>query len=342
MPIEDRVLERSPWQRYLGALLLTLLVVAARAALDPWLGHERNRHLIFLPTVMLAAWFGGAGPGVVSSMVSTLALFLHWSDAPSVLAHLPSFDLVLFLAISVALCGLIHSLQMARARADAAARSREFVLGVVAHDLRNPLTAIKVTSGAIARNDPAARPMLARIDRAVVRMDDLIRDLVDATRIEHGDLAVTTGPHPVEPLLREIAEQFSSMAQQAGVALQIGAPMSERALKCDRGRILQVLGNLIGNALKFTPQGGQVRLTVEDQDGFARFEVADNGSGIAAADLPHVFEPYWKSDQRGTGLGLFIARSIVQAHGGRIWVASAPGSGTRFFFTVPNHRPTAA
>jgi signal transduction histidine kinase len=327
-------LTRPAWQRYGIAVLLTLLVIAGRLALDPWWGHLHNRHLVFLPTVMLAAWLGGFRPGVVSSLLSTIGLYVFWSDGMGSL-HAPSADLVLFLMISVAVCGLIGSLQRARASADAAIQSRERVLEVVAHDLRSPLAAIKTNADSMGRAAPDLKPRVDRVNRAVARMDDLIRDLVDTTQIEHGTLTVTTQPEAVQPIVQESVDLFLVLAQEKGVALEAPGPPVEAVVPCDRRRVLQVLSNLLGNALKFTPPGGRVTLAVAQVPGGVRVGVADTGTGIREEDLPHVFEQYWKGDQKGTGLGLFIARSIVQAHGGRIWVESPPGAGASFFFTLP-------
>jgi len=251
--------------------------------------------------------------------------------------HAPSVDLLLFLMISVAICGLIGSLQRARTSADAAIRSRERVLEVVAHDLRSPLAAIKTNSDAIGRAAPDHKPRVDRVNRAVARMDDLIRDLVDTTQIEHGTLTVTTERQAVQPIVQESVDLFVVLAQEKGVTLEAPGPAVEAVVPCDRRRVLQVLSNLLGNALKFTPSGGRVTLAVAQVTGGVRFGVADTGTGIRAEDLPHVFEQYWKGggEQKGTGLGLFIARSIVQAHGGRIWVESPPGAGASFFFTLP-------
>src|SRR5882672_7411913 len=187
---------RPAWQRYGGAIALTIVVVAGRRALDPYWGHSHNRHLVFLPTVMAAVWFGGFGPGLIATALTTAALYFFWSDAPG-LWHLPSSDLVLFSLIGVAICRIIDSLERARTRGDTAMRSRARVLEIVAHDLRNPLNAIKTTSVSLVRAIPAVQTKLERIDRAVARMENLIRDLLDTTRIEHGELAMSTQVEPV-------------------------------------------------------------------------------------------------------------------------------------------------
>ena len=334
MKIRSDVLRWSAWQRYLAAITLTLLVVVGRAALNPWWGVQQNRHLLLLPTVMLATWLGGFRPGVVSALLSTLALQLLWSKTPGLL-HRPRMDELLFLGFSLVICGVVSSLQVARARADTATRSHERVLEIVAHDLRSPLTAIKALGESIARANPALRPRLERIDRAVGRMDRLISQLVDATRIGQGELTVSAGPEPVGAIVDETIELHSATAREREIVLEATELPVGALVQADRDRIMQVLGNLVGNALKFTAPGGRVTLSAVERTDAVTFSVADTGTGIDAEDLSHVFEQYWKHDKQGTGLGLFIARSVVQAHHGRIWVESTPRVGTTFFFTLP-------
>jgi signal transduction histidine kinase len=334
--------QRPAWQTYGGAAAVTLLVVAGRLALDPLWGRQHNRHLVFLPTVMLAAWFGGFGPGLLATAISTTALAWFWSEpSPGVGLH-THFDLVLFLLISVAICALIQSLRVERARADAARQSRERVLAVVAHDLRNPLSAVKTAADAIkaAGTDAAAVARRVKIvERATGRMDDLIRDLVSAERIEHGELPVERHAEDARAMVQDLMELNALAASDARITLRAEvADSGDLTVWCDRHRLLQVLGNLVGNALKFTPQGGHVTVRVrpEPPGGAALlFVVEDSGPGIRPEQMPHLFERYWSGDSRGVGLGLFIARSIVRAHGGDIEVRSEPGMGATFSFTVP-------
>ena len=328
-------LARQPgWLRYLTALALTGLVVGGRYSLDPWLGHQHNRHLLFLPAVMLAAWTAGFGPGVVSGALFTVALALLWGDPPGAARTLPAAELGLFLLLAVAVCAVIDSLQNARVRADEARRSHERLLEIVAHDLRNPLAAIKMAATSLARATPALGPRIERIERAATRMDDLIGDLVDLTRIEHGELDLHLDVQPVASMLDETVELFATVARGQEVTLLVAGSFGAARVACDRGRIIQVLSNLVGNALKFTPPGGRIELGYAPDGDHGRFYVTDTGPGIAAEDRQRVFQPYWRGDTRGTGLGLFIARTIVEAHGGRIAVESAPGAGATFWFTV--------
>ena len=320
--------------------MLTVLVVLGRLALDPIWGRQHNRHLVFLPTVMLAAWFGGFGPGLLSVALSTLALGHFWTE-PASGFHVNS-DLVLFFFVSVAVCELVESLHLARAHADDARRSHERVMEVVVHDLRNPLTAIKATSDAL-QSSPGLEAhswhRLKIIDRSVSRMESLIRDLVDAGQAEHGTLLMMIERENALSIVDEAIELQTPMGRERGVSLEAKGPQAAIFINGDRHRLLQVLGNLIGNALKFTPQGGRITVRIDadapDGDRLVRFVVDDTGTGIAPEHLPHVFDQYWKGDAKGTGLGLYIAQSIVRAHGGDIGVTSEPGRGTSFFFTVP-------
>jgi len=329
------------WQRYAIAVSFVLLVVGGRLALDPWWGKQNNRHLVLLPTVMLAAWIGGFGPGVVAATLSTIALAFLWAD-PGHSSLQESIGPLLFSLISVAVAKVIASLQIARAAAEASRASQKQILAVVAHDLRNPLHTIKMTSSALGHATPDSTLVgrLRSIDRAVGRMENLIRDLVDANRIEHGELAVAMRDEKVEAIVEDTMDIFAPLASEKGITLEARVDNRELEVRCDKDRLLQVLGNLLGNALRFTPKGGRVALYAESGDDTVRFEVADSGPGILPEHFPHLFEPYWKGDPGGTGLGLFIAQSIVHAHGATLEVKSQHGSGASFFFSLPRRLPS--
>jgi signal transduction histidine kinase len=139
--------------------------------------------------------------------------------------------------------------------------------------------------------------------------------------------------------MREAVESIRPIASAASVELGFAHPSGLPAVLADRGRIVQVLSNLIGNAIKFTPRGGQVRVDAQCSDDGVRFSVADTGAGISASDAAHLFKPFWqarRADRRGAGLGLAIAKDLVELHGGQIWFESTPGVGSTFFFTVPS------
>jgi signal transduction histidine kinase len=223
------------------------------------------------------------------------------------------------------------------------AKQRERMLAVVAHDLRNPLNAIVVAGSLLTRRfsqlpgEDRARRHAEIVERSSRRMEDLIDHLLDVASIQAGRLVVETRPQLASSLLDEVHELEVALASEHGIALltEDGASRGA-AVKADRARLLEVFENLVGNAIKFCHSGDSITVSAKDGDGCVVFSVADTGPGIAAEERERIFEPYWSSKRaRGTGLGLFIAKGIVEAHGGSIWVQSEPGAGTTFFFTVP-------
>jgi signal transduction histidine kinase len=238
---------------------------------------------------------------------------------------------------------LYEAAQKARAEAEAARRTRENLLAIVSHDLRNPLSAIATTASILAKSDPTREPpgrtnkCGINILRAAQRMDRLIVDLLDLAKIESGRLVIEPQIHEVGSIVRDSVEILAEVAGGRGLLLTTDSPARDFAIACDRERVLQVLSNLIGNALKFTDDGGAVTVSVRDRGGEAKFAVADTGCGIPAEQLPFIFDRYWqaKSARDGIGLGLSIAKGLVEAHGGRIWVESKVGQGTTFVFALP-------
>lgn len=230
-----------------------------------------------------------------------------------------------------------------RALIEAALRTREEVLGIVAHDLRNPVGTV-VTAASLLLDVPLPENEWTRqmeiIRRAARRADRLIQDLLDVAQIEAGRLTVAAEPAPVGALLAEVWEWAAPQIEGAGHAATLVASPEVRDLHvvADRDRTTQVFTNLIANAVKFTPAGGQITLSVEALADSVRFSVADTGPGISADHLPHLFTRFWQGnrvDRRGAGLGLSIVRGIVDAHGGDINADSELGRGTTVWFTLP-------
>jgi signal transduction histidine kinase len=225
--------------------------------------------------------------------------------------------------------------------AQKATRTRDDLLAVVSHDLRTPLATIFGTVQLLAQSgapEEKRQKWVATLRRSAEWMKRLIEDLLDIARIEAGRFSLAEQPCTGGALLEEAVELHRPLAQQKMLRLEGQVIGRERGIRCDRPRILQVLSNLIGNAIKFTPEGGAITVRAEFGDREARFSVTDSGSGIADDELPHVFERFWqarKAARTGAGLGLAIAKGIVQAHRGKIWAESAPGKGSTFFFTLP-------
>ncbi|MCP3104303.1 PAS domain S-box protein [Myxococcus sp. K15C18031901] len=227
------------------------------------------------------------------------------------------------------------------AKSEQATHLRDEVLRIVAHDLRSPLNIISLSAGTLLKrpatergNDP--RPLEA-IQKAVTRATHLIEDLLDVARLQGGHLSVERRPESTYALFREAYELHRALAEANQVHLHLDVPLDLPAVFVDRDRVLQLLSNLVGNALKFTPTGGAITLRAEPGGDVVRCSVSDTGSGIPEDDLRHLFEPFWQArkGREGAGLGLTIVKGITEAHGGRVWVESRPGVGSTFFFSLP-------
>lgn len=248
------------------------------------------------------------------------------------------------LAAILSVARLTHREQRARATAEAAVRTRDEVVSIVSHDLRNPLNTIGMAAAFLEETLPPGdvssrqRRQAEIIGRAVRSMEHLIRDLLDTARIESGRLHVEPEALPVRPLIDDAAAILRPVVEHAGQQLHVRVADPLPPVRADRERILQILSNLVGNAVKFTPSGGVITVAAEP-DGFGvRFRVSDTGEGIAPEQIPHLFDRFWqatRTDRRGIGLGLPIVKGLVEAHGGSISVDSTVGQGTTFSFIVP-------
>lgn len=253
-----------------------------------------------------------------------------------------AFTLLLAQAAAGALARAMHfdAERASRREAEMLARARAEVLGVVAHDLRNPLGVIQGTAELLLEVEvpaPKRGTLLQRSVRAVKQMNRLIGDLLDATRIEGGRLVLDVQDVDIRDVMSEADETFRPLADQRGITWELTVPATSVVARIDASRVLQALGNLAGNALKFTPNGGRVTVRATSTEHDIVFAVVDTGSGIAPENVSHLFDKFWQatSDTRGIGLGLAIAKAIVDAHGGRIDVESALGVGTTFSVTLP-------
>jgi signal transduction histidine kinase len=223
-------------------------------------------------------------------------------------------------------------------RATEALRAKEELLGIVAHDLRSPLGAILLRATGIARQTEAepVRASASAIQATCKRMANLIASLLDAASVEAGRLSVTKGRCEVAQLFSDLLETFGPAASAKAIRLEQAITSSDMAVDGDQKRLFQVLSNLVGNALSFTEEGGVIAVSASGGGGVVRFQVRDTGPGIPDEHLPRVFERYWKAGSPGAGLGLYIARGIVAAHGGRIWVENNPDHGATFAFEIPS------
>jgi PAS domain S-box-containing protein len=238
---------------------------------------------------------------------------------------------------------LLDRERAAREKAETAVRTRDEVLAIVSHDLRNPLNTISLAVGALESGDvPAAEEArtIQVVRRAVDRMNRLIADLLDVARLEGGQrLAIQTEPVDVRAVVVETCDGLKTEAERRLQRLECQVDDTLPPVHGDKHRLIQVLTNLVGNALKFTAENGRVTVAARKDDaGNVVVSVTDSGPGIAPEHLAQVFNPYWQARQTarlGAGLGLAIAKGIVEAHGGHIWATSTPGTGSTFAFSLP-------
>jgi signal transduction histidine kinase len=300
--------------------------------------------------------YGGVYPGLdeLADMQTYLAaplvhagetvgsLALHFREAAAVGASDRTFTLLLAQTAAAALHrARSYDAERERRRgAEVLARAREEVLGVVAHDLRNPLNLIQMTAELIHDEDlpqPRRTELLNIAIRAAKEMNRLIEDLLDTVRLQSGRLSLTVEDVSVDEIIRMADETFRPLAERRRVRFET-AGHDGITVRADPTRVSQIVGNLLGNAIKFTPEQGFVRLVATPQDREVLFQVTDDGPGIPADNVSHIFDNFWqarKNDKRGVGLGLAIAKTLVEAQGGKIWVESNVDRGSTFSFSLP-------
>lgn len=229
-----------------------------------------------------------------------------------------------------------------------AIQSRDELVAVISHELKNPLTAISTSRELIERtlssitNDEKVRAtlkLLARINTSTQRIVRLVNDLLDITRLEAGAMPLVQEAVSLAPLINSTLEAWQLQAQEKSLVLkkELSIPTPPPAY-ADPNLVMRVLSNLIGNAIKFTQEKGIIRVGTKQMGDKLQVWVQDNGPGIEEDHLPHIFDRFWQAKQmayKGTGLGLSIAKGIVEAHGGRIWAESRPGQGSSIYFTLP-------
>ncbi len=322
------------------------LTVAVRSGEPLWIGSP-NEHLARFPR--LYQELGVAPPQASVSVplrhggeiVGVLGMF--FADSSAFGAAKQTLTLLLGQAVADALVRArsYDAERVARRGAETLAQARADVLGVVAHDLRSPLSAISSSSEFLLECDdlPIAerRKILEIMQRASHRMNRLIGDLLDATQLQAGRISLDLSDIDACKVVREAEETLRASATERGIHLLSEPPDRQCFVRADEGRVLQVIGNLVGNALKFTEAGGKVRLSARPSDFEVIFSVADTGPGIPPEHQTHLFDTFWqarKADRRGVGLGLSITRDIISALGGRLWVESTVGVGSTFSFAL--------
>ncbi len=336
---------------YLGSALVTAATLGLTKVLEPWLAGTVLPPL--LAAAMAIALVRGRGPGLFSVALGAAGLkFAFLPPLYSFAAISVSSAVRLFLYVALAVpvvwlagfvCEAYGAARTAHAKAVLAIRQREDILAIVSHDLRTPLSTLLLQLELLVASghkvdDHGQRLLIERVRRQGKTMNRLIGDLLDFASIDAGALVVEKRPVALVEIMGEISERFEPSARKKGIKIEVVDPPPIELL-CDTDRILQVFSNLIGNAIKFSSDGGVIAVHARQTANALRVEIRDHGKGIATEELESVFNRYWKSDRhdrRGAGLGLAIAKGIIRAHGGDIGVlASSPGEGTTMFFEIP-------
>ena len=347
----------KPWIRRAFPSIDAAMIVLTYAMVAPTVSPEVGWHGGFVAVSGIAALLALSGglrltrsavhyaTIVASGAVVGAAMF---AGLPPELALIALVPVAMAGALALAITRLARRLivtevgQSAMRRLYGEARevidAREEVLRIVAHDLRNPLNTVAMTTRLLLdlpSTEQQRTDRLTVIQRAGERMNRLINDLLSVSIIEAGRLTVDPRPTPIRALLDDAMEMLRPIAADKAIRLETVAPSEPPDVLADPGRILQVLSNLVGNAIKFTPKGGSITITVRAEDERVSFEISDTGPGIPPEQLANIFGRFWqasRADSRGIGLGLSIAKGIVEAHGQQLRVSSTVGVGSTFSF----------
>jgi signal transduction histidine kinase len=349
-------LERDANARTRYGLSIILVAVAYAMQRALWPHIPPSPHLLFYPAVFASARLAGRNAGILATALSTFAIAYGFLPPEGVLAIEKAsdvLDLGIFAAVGVAMSIAIGQLRAALARERAAAEratqakeSTDATWSMVAHDLRTPLSVITLGSSQLGQRMPLSADMektIGMIKRSTDRARTLLDDALDAMKATEGKLAVEPGPCDPRELCEHALDAVSLIASRKGVRLE--ADVSTRsAIVCDQPRVEQVLTNLLGNAIKFTARNGVVSLYVDEvtePTAGLEFAVHDTGKGIPEEELKSIFTKFWSSAHStgGSGLGLWIACAILEAHGTTMSVESRVGQGTTFRFTLPKYVP---
>jgi signal transduction histidine kinase len=350
MPIEFFRRRRAWYIRY-G---FSLAVTATSVFLTGYLESRKLPHfeMLNLLAVVLSSLFGGIGSAVFSAFLTAAGMdyfYIHplHSIEPT---EAPNYmRLNLFLVVSLATSFIVSALKNAerrtavaldRARKDRDAREKVF--SVVTHDLRAAVTGFLFGIGALGRrlsveNETDTGELLKSLKEKAEMMTHLISDLADCQGLESQTFRIDLERVSTKDLLQRALSWHAEQARAKRISLEISEPIADAPLQCDEKRILQVLSNLIGNSLKYTPDSGRIILEAKDAQRFVRIKVYDTGRGIPPDQIPFVFGEFWRGDlsHPGMGLGLFICKRLVERHGGTIQLTSEPGKGTCVAFSLP-------
>lgn len=349
-------LSRSRWHRTGAALAVGSVFAVSWLfwATSPTPVEEIDVLYITVVAVVLAAVFVPVGTMLVVTvgnlaMVSAVLALNDASAAPPDPGEELVLIAVVFLTSLVAFVGSVlldrdrRRLLAANRSLEEARRTRMLMLNNVAHDLASPMTPIRIQMYLLSKGatDEQAAKAVEIVQRNVAQLDRLVNDLKDMAKAEAGMLRLHPEPLALDTVVEKAVASWEPAARDKGMDVEVEVDESLPA-HADPQRITQVIYNLVGNAVKFTPPEGTVTVRAQRHDGFARVEVQDSGRGLDAVEAERLFQPFVQVHdpkevkEKGTGLGLFISKQLVEAHGGKIWVESpGRGHGSTFAFTLP-------
>jgi signal transduction histidine kinase len=314
-------------------------------------GQPLRRLLWFRPEIIRTVTWGGDPAKPVerddSMRLQPRASFAAWKEEVRLQSR-PWTDGDLAAAEDLRRYALEIDLERQVLRASRAVFARDEILAIVSHDLRNPLGVVQMDAAVLKtweapgdKDMSSLRAIADRILRSAGLMSRLITDLLDMAKIDAGRLALQKHPEPSRALVEGALRILEPLASAKQITIE--KDLTEAPpVNADRDRIFYVLSNIIGNAIKFTPERGTITLRTESRRGELVIIIDDSGPGIPSDELPHMFDRYrrGRASHDGTGLGLYIAKGIVLAHGGSIWAGTAAGGGSRFCVTLPLATPT--
>lgn len=353
-----RMPRRSALLRYSIVPVTVTVALLVRCFL---LGGEMP-FLLLWPVVMVCAWFGGLGPGLLATCLSAVVTACLFFEPPHWFSFTRPEDwtgVALFVLLGSAISFLCEMLrrtmqkvkqyardlqQRAEELVEADQRKNEF-LAMLAHELRNPLAPIQNAAQSLKRlgqNQPELQRATAVIERQAHHARKLVEDLLDVTRISQGKISLQKQPVELAEVVAQAVEESRPLMEARQHQLTVNLPGEPIRLEADATRLIQVVANLLNNAAKYTDEGGQIELTVEQHSAEAVLRARDNGIGISAAMLPRVFDFFAQSDramrkaQGGLGIGLTLVRRLVEMHGGTVQaVSDGPGRGSEFVVRLP-------
>ena len=345
--IAPSIADRVAPARVMGALVLPLAAFALQRAFWPTTHHFTC--LLFYPAVFLSSWLGGFYAGLASTALSVVLVWLFFAPPEGNTDPGNLLSLGVFIGMGVLFTTFHDRLRAADrrlARANAQIHQlREEWAAIVAHDLQQPIHTIVLRADLLLRAEPNAGRShdVEHIRTSAKRLSQMVNDLSDASVLEAHRMKLS----PERLDLRAVVEGTVARSADATSRAEVHAPVNPVHVRADAGRIEQVIANLLSNALKYGDPNAPIEVAIDEVGADARVSVTNRGEPIPADELPFLFERYARSRSasasrvKGSGVGLYIARGLVEAHGGRIWVESTTGA-TRVCFTLPLDAATSA